>query len=269
MPRTDIAQRDANGAVRNPARFSQRVVDVILGELEAAPDVRKVLDPFAGVGGVHDLRVFGYETFGIELEPEWALQSPWNVCGNALSIPTARNWRDSYRRHWRSNDPLPMPPFDAIVTSPTYGNRMADRHNARDACSHCSGTGVAMGGTACRRCDGTGFSRRNTYTHCLGHDLSSGNTGSMQWGDEYRSFHTTVWALTLRVLRPHGLFVLNISDHIRQGRRQRVAGWHVGELQRLGLTVCDIIPVNTRRNRNGANATVRTDAELVVVMEKP
>ena len=57
--------------------------------------------------------------------------------------------------------------FDAICTSPTYGNRMADHHEARDG------------------------SPRDTYRHVLGRPLTPGNSGALHWGDgiageEYR-----------------------------------------------------------------------------------
>src|SRR5437868_9381022 len=103
-----------------------------------------VLDPFAGVGGIHTLAALGIaHTVGVELEPECALQHPRNIVGSALALP------------------FPDDTFDAIVTSPCYGNRMADHHDAKDA------------------------SRRNTYTHALGRPLAFANAGSLQWGDSY------------------------------------------------------------------------------------
>ena len=82
--------------------------------------------------------------------------------------------------------------FDAVVTSPTYGNRFADKHNAKDG------------------------SIRRSYTHDLGRTLHAENSGSMQWGQAYRDLHVKAWAECFRVVRPGGLFVLNISDHVVQ-----------------------------------------------------
>lgn len=48
----------------------------------------------------------------------------------------------------------------------------------------------------------------------------------MQWGRNYCEFHDRAWAEAVRVLKPGGLFMLNIKDHIRGGRRQRVTLWH-------------------------------------------
>ena len=58
--------------------------------------------------------------------------------------------------------------------------------------------------------------------------------------------------------------MLNVSDHIRVGARQPVAGWHAGCLQRLGLMIVDLVPVETRRLRQGANAKARVTGELVI-----
>lgn len=91
----------------HPAKFSRAVLEVI-----ETLDLRGVgLDPFAGVGGVHSL---GFDTWGSELEPEWAHQHPRNIVADATRLPFA-NWT-----------------FDYIIVSPCYGNRMADHHNAKD-----------------------------------------------------------------------------------------------------------------------------------------
>ena len=52
--------------------------------------------------------------------------------------------------------------FEAICTSPTYGNRMADHFEAKDG------------------------SKRNTYRYAIGRALDEENTGKMQWGKKYR-----------------------------------------------------------------------------------
>lgn len=72
---------------------------------------RRVLDPFAGKGGIFLLENWLPETefAGIELEPEWAACHPKTRQGTALDLP----WPDDY--------------FDGICTSPAYGNRMADK----------------------------------------------------------------------------------------------------------------------------------------------
>jgi tRNA G10 N-methylase Trm11 len=87
--------------------------------------------------------------------------------------------------------PFPDATFDAVVTSPTYGNRMADHHHARDG------------------------SLRYSYTHTLGRSLHPNNSGTLHWGAEYQRFHSLAWREVWRVVRPGGRFVLNIKDHVR------------------------------------------------------
>src|ERR1035437_6425256 len=123
--------RESNVTPPHPAKFSATVLGtmatcLIPGSL--------VLDPFAGTG----LRpsIPGIRPVCVEIEPDWATQ----VCAAALRLPFRYNT------------------FDAIATSPTYGNRMADHHNAKDS------------------------SKRHTYTHYIGHKLNEYNSGQVQWG---------------------------------------------------------------------------------------
>lgn len=206
---------------RHPARFSATVQSTMTEALEGC---RRVLDPFAGTGLIHVIAAAaGTESVGIELEPEWADRHPDTQVGSALDLP----FRDAS--------------FDAVATSPTYGNRLADHHTPTDLHSH-----------------------RRSYQFDLGRDLHPDNSGTLQWGDEYRAFHEQAWKEAVRVLQPGGRFVLNISDHIRAGKRQHVSGWHVVALQQLGLTVTDVVPVPTSRLRDGENAEARVDYELVI-----
>jgi hypothetical protein len=203
----------------HPARFTPAVLDEI-GELVAG--FSPILDPFAGVGGIH--RLPG-RTVGVELEPEWAAEHPDTLIADALALP------------FRADS------FGAVATSPTYGNRMADHHEAKDG------------------------SQRATYRHKLGRALTDGNSGAMQWGDGYRVFHEQAWTEAVRVLRPGGRFVLNIKDHIRAGEHQDVAGWHLATLQRLGGRIVALRTVAAAGNRYGANGHLRVDAEIVAALD--
>lgn len=213
-------------AVKHPAQFSKALIPRFIEILDGYSNV---LDPFAGTGGIHKLQEYGFETVGLEIELEWADMHHDTILGNALELTSM----------------FPGKQFDAICTSPCYGNRMADHHNAKDN------------------------SLRRTYKHDLGHDLHVDNAGAMQWGDEYRRFHTKAWTACGVVLRPGGLFVLNIKDHIRKKQRQHVAGWHVTTLCRIGFDLLFQEEVVTPGMRFGANGSDRLPAEMIYVLQKP
>lgn len=207
--------------VPHPAKFSRALESYLATQ-------GLVLDPFAGTGKIG--RVVDGTAIGVELEFEWAVQGKEHgalmIVGNSMHLPFGDNQ------------------FDAIVTSPTYGNRMADHHNAKDG------------------------SLRRTYKHQLGRDLTPGNTGMMHWDDEYRSIHVAVYAECVRVLKPGGIFILNISDHIRGGEIMPVSDWHTQTLINSGLRLTDSADIATPRLRYGANRR-RVPYEHVREFSKP
>lgn len=207
--------------MRHPAKFSEDIITIFSEEVKDYP---KVLDPFAGTGRIHRLP---NETVGIEIEPEWANMHPDTIVGDATNLP------------------FPNDCFDAVATSPTFANRMADHHNAKDP------------------------SKRMTYRHTLGRPLHRDNTGRMQWGDKYRTMHELAWAECWRVTKPGGRFVFNIKDHIREGKKQEVCAWHIKTLNDLGYVMVAMIPVHARGMRYGENRDLRMLHEYVVVFDKP
>lgn len=225
----DAVQRRQPPKPEHPARFSDPILEQAAAHLRETGQTGLVLDPFAGTGRVHELRErAGVSTIGVELEQEWADKHEDTRQGNALEL----------------TDTIEPDSIDAIVTSPTYGNRMADHHNATDD------------------------STRLTYKHTLGRDLSEGNSGAMQWGDEYRSFHEKAWVEAVTVLKPGGTLTLNIKNHIRAGVVQRVVEWHTDTLYALGLHLIALDIVPTKGLPAGENSEVRTLAEYVMTFRK-
>jgi SAM-dependent methyltransferase len=184
----------------HPATYPAAVID-IFREL-IAPQSR-VLDPFAGIGTIHQLDgIDGVRTVGIEIEPEWAAADRRTVCG------------DSRFGH----DLFVGEMFDVIATSPAYGNRLADNYRASDP------------------------EARRSYSIDLGRSVSIGSGAGMHFGrdGEYEQLHMDVWRSVVQLLKPGGLFLLNCKDFQRDGKVVPVTGWHVGVLADLGLRAIDL-----------------------------
>ena len=112
--------------MNHPAKYSDILLPVFRGMLSGCKDI---LDPFAGTG---KLRLVFPDCTLLEIEPEWASISG-AIVGDATKMPFADCT------------------FDAICTSPTYGNRMADSFIDHQIEKQY---------------------KRNTYTHQLGRKLS-------------------------------------------------------------------------------------------------
>lgn len=248
---------------KHPAKFSDPIIEAIRLYVNARDPhgTWRILDPFGGVGRVHrlaacpDPSAHVRPTIATELEPEWAVQ------GGARSAVA-----DAHRL------PFPDATFHAIVTSPCYGNRLADQYDGKGQCRKCNGHPAALDGTACDRCDGTGrdTSTRLTYRISLDRPPSPNSATTLRWGPDYRRFHRVAWAEAARVLRPDGVFILNVSDFLRLSERQGVPVWHANTIEGLGFKVVGRLPIATARYGNGSKGSrrQRMAAEEVIVFER-
>lgn len=267
MTETDVPQL-VEYQLDHPAKWSEAVLQVLrdVVDREALTQDRRlrVLDPFAGVGRLRLAQALGadavYAVEGVELQPEWGDEG--TLPGDATSLPA--DWSGRY---------------DAVVTSPCYGNRMADHHDASDPCQRCGGTGYYstqrppdFAQVVCRQCKGAGLSWRNTYAHALrrqGADVIPGSAATLQWGTRYREVHTDALSEMLRVTVEGGLVVVNMSNHIRDGVEQPVVEWWVNQLLHRRCLLIEVRRVRTPRQRNGANGELRVDGEVVIVARTP
>lgn len=214
----------------HPAKFHDNIIKVAADILDAEGiDGGELLfDPFGGTGKVFQLQD-RFPHLGITaLE----IEPGWAAWDERITLGNALD------------NHFPDDHFDIVFTSPTYGNRMADSFNA------------------------TVPSGRNTYTHKYGEELNPDNSGTLQWGPKYRDFHRDAWSETIRVLKPGGLFLLNIKNHIRAGKVQNVVGWHTDYLVTCGLIHVRDVKIPTPGNRQGQNGDVRIDHELICIFRK-
>ncbi len=213
--------------IGHPAKFSNNILDIIKDYID--PNWI-ILDPFAGTGKLKNIVNNKNNLYLNEIEYEWCIQGlPANcILSNTIMLPFKNN------------------SFDCIITSPTYGNRFADHHNAKDN------------------------SKRITYTHVLGRKLHDKNSGKMQWGIGYQEFHKYAWNSCNRVLKNSGIFILNISNHIRKGKEIKVNEWHLDFLiNYLKYKLLVNRKINTPRMGFGKNSKTRVDYENLYILCKP
>lgn len=228
---------------RHPAKFSPAVLDAMIDlwpmltavmgpPLDDVTDRYNLLDPFAGSGRVHVLgQYLPVDTVGVEIEAEWAAEHPATRHGDATELPA--EWTGS---------------FDLLFSSMVYGNRLSDHHDARDD------------------------SERHTYTHYLGHDLQPNNAGRMHFPSKpYIDLHEKAWREGIRVVRPGGLIVLNVSNFLvdKGATERRVVEFHTNALLMGGCFLEAVCPIETPRLAHGQNYDQRVPFERLVVARTP
>jgi hypothetical protein len=218
--------------VGHPARFSRQHLEAFAAALEQEAarvgHELRVLDPFAGVGTIHRLARPGIAwTVGGELEVEWACQDPRTLRGDATALPFAAC------------------SFDVLITSPAYGNRLSEHHQAHDG------------------------SRRYGYQRSLGRPLSPGNGAAIAWGDTYRILHARAWLEAFRVLRPGALACVNVKDFPRNGQPVPVVLWHRGALVNAGFVIESLTELESPGLPGEDHANARQYREAIIRARKP
>lgn len=217
-----------------------------------------VLDPMAGVGTIHGIDLPGVVTVANEIERAWVDVSRqlWpermSTCCDATTLP----FDDAT--------------IDAVIVSPSFGNRYRDAHVNRDPHRACEGKG-------CKICDMTGISKRRSYTHDLRYlvgdktvTLNEQNSGVLSAKSaRYWELHVSAWAEALRVLRGDGLMVVDVKDVVEHGKIVPVVAGHRTILEDLGFGIEAEMPLPAAGLRYGANGDLRVDGHTVIVARKP
>lgn len=227
--------RPALPTQRHPAKFSATVLEAIAGH-PLLPVAGLILDPFAGVGGVHKLATSERKTVGVELERPWAAAHPDTRVGDATALPG----------DWTGR-------FDAVATSPPYPTGMADYFRSADASKR--NTYI------------------HALRETLGPDYEMHPNNAARYGRGRKGKHWAliekVWAEIHRVLADGGVAFINVSDHYEKGALVSVVDTHLQILEGLGFILLDRLPVVTPRNGQGANGKLRAEHEDILVLRRP
>lgn len=216
-----------------------------------------VIDPMAGTCTIHAIAMPGVETIGNEIEPpdvdiaHQLYPSCQSVVGDAADL----DYEDGS--------------FHAVITSPDFGNRGSDHHNAKDTHKPCQGRG-------CKGCGGLGVSLRRSYTHDLryvtgdmSYQLDPANSGRYRSTDpRYWERQAAYWAEAFRVLKDGGLMVVDVKDGVEAGRVVAVVEPHRQLLESVGFAIETLIPLPMPGLRNGANGELRSDGHIIIVARK-
>ena len=215
----------------HPAKFTDALIPEMAKMLDEFNN-GKVLDPFSGTGKIALIKNYGFKgkIYANEIEKEWIEDNEYGCDYITIQDAEFLDYPEEF--------------FNAICTSPTYGNRMADHHNAKDG------------------------SKRITYTHCLGHQLNDANTGKMQFGKNYKNKHKQIYKHLFGLVKHGGIFVLNIKNHIRRGEEVDVVGFHKEALTQSGFTLEEDKVIQTHCMGFGQNRDKRIHEEHIIKFRK-
>lgn len=224
---------DKRDELNHPAKFNNKFIPIFAEKLKG---YKNVLDPFAGTGKIGEIKNFGYSglIYCNEIEHEWCDELNTNV---DVWTSVDSEFLEMYENDF----------FESICTSPTYGNRMADNFKIPDKNSG---------------------RKYVTYMHYLGRKLTDGNTGSLQWGDKYKTKHKNIYEELYRVLKKDGLLIINIANHIRKGEEIDVSKWTKNILLEIGFSLQEEIKIETQKMRYGSNNKLRVPYEFIFIFKK-
>lgn len=211
----------------HPAKFSKELLPVL-----AKYAYGDILDPMGGTGKAGLLKSFNsnIKTVTInELEREWSEQAYENDVDTVIT-GDAKNLSGLY---------------NCIVTSPPYGNRMADNFKASKP-----------------------DSMRKRYAGDLGRTPSKGSVCCKHFGRGYEEAMVDIYdALIANVVFER--FILNVSNFIRNFKEVDVVGFYKEYFSSKGFfSLVFEEKVKTRRSRGvGANTSLRVDAENILVFD--
>lgn len=235
-------------SVKHPATYSQSVLDA----LDILVPDGMWLDPFVGVGKLYSLTRDYRFFYGCEIEPEWANEAWRYVPMRFLGEESRRaafhteigDCRDTMRK-WIADGRT----FDGVVSSPVYGNRMSDHHNAKDA------------------------STRRSYKFDLGRNLTEGNSGVMYfWQPAYAEFHEEVAGLVADIVRPGGKLFWNVKNFLKTKNgvehEYDVVSYYLQLWESYDFNIKRVVDVPTPGMRYGENHEVRIDSEKIIVAKR-
>ena len=213
-------------AGKHPAKFNDALIPVIAAAINGRA---RVLDPMAGTGKIATVKDYGFcgQVFCNDIE-DWGaarvynqLVDNWTFC-DAAKLP----YPDGF--------------FDAIATSPTYGNGINQNRPA------------------------VPWYRVITYRAYFGKPLTEGNTGSVKWGKTYRDMHLRIYAEMKRVLSRDGVLVVNMADFVKSAEIVKVSEWHAQALAQCGFEMVGHEEVACKKMRFGSNGHKRVGHEVVM-----
>lgn len=235
---------------KHPAKFSESIQDAIarwvVWEISSTLfRPARILDPMAGVGTIGFLEGITFDgapcrVTMVEIEPEWAAANPHTICADLFEWPNPER-------------------YDILITSPAYGNRMSDHHNANDRAT----VGDRKGE----------LTIRHTYKHYLGRLPSVGASTTLRWGEAYRAWHRRLLDRLADFVEPGGLVLWNVADHIATvdgaKQRQRVTAFFVNEFLIRGYELEAMDLIETAKLRHGKAWESRTRGERLLVLRAP